>query len=261
MSKIYEALKLAQVERAAMTSRAGAAEAIAAPVVDRVTTPEIQSVIPARWPTHRLASRDDMLSLYVKVEALIGETESRAVLVMGSRPGEGATSIAREFALTIAEASSKQVLLIDANPTESSLHHLFRLPERVGLDDVARRKLGIEAAIHQLAPRNLHLARLPLQKSGGSSLLDPRALDGLFDRLRESFNDIIIDAPPVIPTNAGMVLAKRADGVVLVLAAERTRAPVVEQARRMIQANDTRLLGVVMNRRRHHIPKLVYRWL
>jgi Mrp family chromosome partitioning ATPase len=58
-----------------------------------------------------------------------------------------------------------------------------------------------------------------------------------------------------------MVLARRADGIILVLAAERTRAPVVEQARKIIEANKSRLLGVVMNRRRHHIPKFLYRLL
>ncbi len=158
-------------------------------------------------------------------------------------------------------SSDRQVLLVDANPTENGLHRQLQLPERAALEDVARRDLEIAAAIHQLTPPNLHLARLSLRQTGGSAILDAASLDGLFTRLRVSFNEIIIDAPPVIASSISMVLAKRSDGVILVLAAERTRAPVVEQAKRVIEAHEARLLGVVMNRRRHHIPNLIYRRL
>jgi hypothetical protein len=46
-----------------------------------------------------------------------------------------------------------------------------------------------------------------------------------------------------------------------VVEAERTRAPIVEQARRAVEANGGRLLGVVMNKRRYHIPRAIYRRL
>jgi Mrp family chromosome partitioning ATPase len=178
-----------------------------------------------------------------------------------ARSGEGATSIAREFALAVAESSDRQVLLIDANPTANGLHRQLQLPERPALEEVARRDLEISAAIHQLTPRNLHLARLPFQPAGANTMLDAASLDGLFARLRASFDEIVIDAPPVISSSTSMVLAKRSDGVILVLAAERTRAPVVEQAKKVIEAHAARLIGVVMNRRRHHIPNLIYRRL
>jgi len=58
-----------------------------------------------------------------------------------------------------------------------------------------------------------------------------------------------------------MVLTRCVGGVVLVVEAERTRAPIVEQARRAVEANGGRLLGVVMNKRRYHIPRAIYRRL
>ena len=216
---------------------------------------------PQPGPGNRLASREDMLSLALKIETLLGEAGSRVIAMMSSRPGEGASSIARDFALAVAEAGERQVLLIDANPGKHDLHRSFGLAERVGLEELARHQLPIDAALHQLTPPNLHLARLVLDGAAGRSMLDATSLDWLLAQLRERFGDIVIDAPPVVPSGTGMVLARRADGIVLVLAAERTRAPVVEQAKKMIEAHKSRLLGVVMNRRRHHIPKLIYRLL
>jgi Mrp family chromosome partitioning ATPase len=264
MSKIYEALKIATSERkaaAAIPMPSASAEAVLAPVVERQAAPPVESVMPIRWPKQRLASRNEMLSLHAKVGTAIGGQESRTVVLTSARSGEGATSIAREFALAVAESSERQVLLIDANPTESGLHRQLQLPERPALQEVARHNLEVSAAIHQLTPRNLHLARLSLHQAGAGAMLDAAPLDGLFAQLRASFNEIIIDAPPVNASSTGMVLAKRSDGIILVLAAERTRAPVVEQAKRVIEAHEARLLGVVMNRRRHHIPGLIYRRL
>jgi Mrp family chromosome partitioning ATPase len=277
MSKIYEALRLAQVERQAPTPRLlrevpqpSAFEARPAPahapqpepVFEPPPAPHtVQPNLKPRRADGRLASREAMLSLYVKVESLIGATGSRIVTVMGSRAGEGATSIARELALAVAEGSDRQVLLIDANPSGNGLHRSFRLTEGIGLEELARHKMLVDPAVQQLSPPNLHLARLSLETVGSSSMLDATPLDGLLAQLRERFTDIIIDAPPVVSSGAGMVLAKRTDGIVLVLAAERTRAPVVEQAKKIIEANQSRLLGVVMNRRRHHIPKFIYRLL
>ncbi|MBV8651578.1 MAG: CpsD/CapB family tyrosine-protein kinase [Alphaproteobacteria bacterium] len=267
MSKIYEALKIATSERKAAAAPmpspmpSSAVEAIRTPVVERQAAPPVESVMPIRWPKQRLASRDEMLSLHAKVGTAIGGHESRAVIMTSARSGEGATSIAREFALAVAESSDRKILLVDANPTENGLHRQFQLPERPSLEDVARRNLEVSAAIHQLAPRNLHLARLSPHLAGPSAIVDAAPFDGLFARLRASFNEIIIDAPPVIASSTSMVLAKRCDGVILVLAAERTRAPVVEQAKKVIAAHEARLIGVVMNRRRHHIPNLIYRRL
>ena len=266
MSKIYEALKIATSERKAAAAPmpsampASSGEAILPPVVERQAAPPIETVMPIRWPKRRLASREEMLSLHAKVGTAIGGQASRAVVMTSARSGEGATSIAREFALAVAEASDRQILLVDANPTESGLHRQLQLPERPTLEDVARRNLEISAAIHQLAPRNLHLARLSPHPSGPGGIVDA-PFDGLFTRLRANFTEIIIDAPPVIASSTSMVLAKRCDGVILVLAAERTRAPVVEQAKKVIEAHEARLIGVVMNRRRHHIPNLIYRRL
>jgi Mrp family chromosome partitioning ATPase len=47
----------------------------------------------------------------------------------------------------------------------------------------------------------------------------------------------------------------------MVVEAERTRSPIVDQARRSIESNGGRMLGVVLNKRRFHIPRFLYQWL
>ncbi len=70
---------------------------------------------------------------------------------------------------------------------------------------------------------------------------------------------IIINSPPALTEFAGLALVRHVAGVILVVEAERTRAPAVDRARRLIEANGGRILGVVLNKSRRRLPGLDYR--
>ena len=72
---------------------------------------------------------------------------------------------------------------------------------------------------------------------------------------------VIIDAPPILSDVTGIALSRKASGVLLVVEAERTRAPIIEQARKVIATGGGRLLGVILNKRKHHIPGWIYKLL
>jgi len=72
---------------------------------------------------------------------------------------------------------------------------------------------------------------------------------------------VVIDSPPLSASAAGLAFCRRADGVVLVLEAERTRGPVAEKAKEQIQKNGGNILGVVFNKRKFYIPKSIYKRL
>jgi hypothetical protein len=60
---------------------------------------------------------------------------------------------------------------------------------------------------------------------------------------------------------AAIALSRKVSGVLLVVEAEKTRAPLIEQARRVIETGGGRVLGVILNKRKHHIPGWIYRLL
>lgn len=117
----------------------------------------------------------------------------------------------------------------------------------------------MEHAIYPTSCANLSIApfsrRAPLQR-----ILDGSAVAQVFDRLREQFDTILVDSSPVLRPGA-MAVAGKADGVVLVLEAERTRWPVALSAKATIERSGGTVLGVVLNKRRYPIPDAVYRWL
>ena len=72
---------------------------------------------------------------------------------------------------------------------------------------------------------------------------------------------VIIDAPAILSDVTGIALSRKVSGVLLVVEAEKTRAPIIEQARRVIETGGGRVLGVILNKRKHHIPGWIYRRL
>jgi Mrp family chromosome partitioning ATPase len=72
---------------------------------------------------------------------------------------------------------------------------------------------------------------------------------------------VILDCPPVIDSGGSLVLPTKADATVLVLEAERTRREVVQRAKTSILNSGARILGVVLNKKRYHIPKVLYKYL
>jgi Mrp family chromosome partitioning ATPase len=83
----------------------------------------------------------------------------------------------------------------------------------------------------------------------------------LWTELRNQYDDIVLDLPPAAVTRMGLTAATQCDGVVVVIEAEKTRAPVVEHLLASLQAVGARTIGTVLNRRRFHLPPRIYRWL
>lgn len=90
------------------------------------------------------------------------------------------------------------------------------------------------------------------------NLLRDDVLADAFRRLRARFDWIVLDGPSVIRSPDSPVFARHSDGVILVVQAERTRTAVAGRAKTLIESAGSEVVGVVLNRRRYPIPRLVY---
>ena len=82
---------------------------------------------------------------------------------------------------------------------------------------------------------------------------------GLYGFLRSNFNLVVVDCPPVLTGHHAASLASVADGTLLVVEAERTRAADVNRTRETLEQLGATILGVVLNKRRQRIPKFLGR--
>jgi Mrp family chromosome partitioning ATPase len=200
-----------------------------------------------------------MLVLHHRLDAMLPAVGARVVHFTAARHGEGTSTIVHAYGRVLAETLERSVLIIDANETGVRPPVYDGAPPP-GWEDLAAGGEELRRAIHPTAHRNLSISPLAGSVTALGKVLDRAAVERVFPHLRERFDTILVDSSPALRPGA-MAFSRCSDGVVLVVEADRTRWPVAVQARRNIEESGGRLVGIVLNRRRHHIPEPVYGWL
>jgi succinoglycan biosynthesis transport protein ExoP len=185
---------------------------------------------------------------------LSGPAESfKTLLVSSSSAREGKTSVAVNLAATFV-AADKKVLLIDANFRQPNLHALF--PREKTRDSAERFDFGLSSVLmHQCnaaeAVRTSGIAGLdiidcgPLPANPSELLCSPR-MEDLLARLRNNYDYIIIDGPPVLLVSDAKVLAGLADATLLVVNASATSRGAARRAVREFKQVNARVIGCVL---------------
>ena len=243
MGKIYEALEKAQRERRGQKK----------PPMFVVLAPGEPSST-----SFEVAAEREMVTLSRNIDALLPDTPRKMIQFIGSQPGEGTSTVIRDFAMVSAARLGKTVLLLDADLQCPSQHLSFHLQPKFGWEEILRNRRTFRKAICRIGDTKLHVYPNP---PGSTSL--PKALFSpevkeFWDEAKEKFDLILIDSAPASASPDGIALSRFMDGVVLVLEADKTRKPVAENLKNRIVQNGGNLLGMVFNNRRYHIPDWMY---
>jgi capsular exopolysaccharide synthesis family protein len=174
---------------------------------------------------------------------------------------EGTSTVLIHFAQTLA-VEGNRVLLVDANLRNPYLHQTFHLPRENGLAEMIFSGSSFRNLDQFIKPTNLD--NLWIITSGQpyakpNSLLESGYLNDLNEHLKRQWDWILFDSPPMNAYSDSIALACQVDGIVMVVQAERTRWEVVQGTRDRLENCGGRILGIVLNKRRFHIPGFIYR--
>ncbi len=245
MAKIYEALENARIEVVKGSPKA---------------SPPRRRVIPSssRFPEWIM---ENETRVYQTLAAIVPDATRKIIQFIGSREGEGTSTVVREFARVSATKFGRSVLLLDADQHHPCQHLFFHIVSDRGWQEVARENGPVEKALHQFGETRLFISPSSVYSASHPHVYDSLLIDVFWKKLRQRFDLILIDSPPVTTSTDGLAISSKVEGVVLVVEAERTRLPVVESARDRIRRGGGDILGVVLNKRRFHIPEWIYKQL
>lgn len=174
-----------------------------------------------------------------------GTDLGRCVLVTSAVGGEGKTTLAAQLAARCGNAGIS-TLLIDADLRRAALCPLLDVHEGPGLSDVLE-GAKIEDVVIPVQGGTFHLlcAGTPVQDT--SRILQGRNFPMLVAQLRQRYDLIFIDSPPVLPVPDALILGRWTDGALLAARFEISRSPQVERARRQLDNAGIPVLGTVIN--------------
>jgi len=275
MSRIHEALKRAEQERAARLRSVQAGAAIPAdPLVfpdapaeeSSDASPDASIPVSAEkslsncpqieWKPDRAAmlfmNADDHVkgteeyrTLRSRLYHLREKMKLKSVLVTSALPKEGKSFTSCNLAQVMVRQHGRRVLLIDADLRGPRLHLMLGTTAGPGLSDYLQGRSDEFAIMQRGAMENLFF--IP----SGTGIEDPAELVGngrlkvLLQRLEPLFDWIIIDSPPAVPVSDAGVLAKACDGVLMVVRSNSTPADLARKARQ--EFSEEALIGIVLN--------------
>lgn len=188
-----------------------------------------------------------------------GRQRVHTFLMTSCRPGEGRTVAAASFAYALAAHAARSVLLVDASSGSPQIHDLFGAPRSPGLVELLMKKATREEIVHPTAHANLSVVAYGSGDSGAAEALQAgRFAEGLAS-IEEDFDHVVVDGDPVLTSSHTLTVANAFDGVVVVVESGKTKWEVVDLARSKIQQVGGHVLGVVLNQRKYHVPRLLYK--
>ncbi|MBD7916608.1 CpsD/CapB family tyrosine-protein kinase [Clostridium sp. Sa3CUN1] len=173
------------------------------------------------------------------------DKEYRVIVVTSSEPGEGKSTTAGNLALSIAQ-DNKKVILIDCDLRKPSIHKKFKISNLVGLSDVIVGKEELTKVVHRYN-KNLVILTSGKIPPNPSEMLSSKTMSNLLESLKETFDYIILDTPPVQAVTDSQILSTKSDGTILVVRAERTKKESVQNAVNLLKKVNANIIGTVLN--------------
>jgi len=170
----------------------------------------------------------------------------QVVMCTSSGTQEGTTIVASSLALSLSRAG-RRTLLVDADLRSPALHRLFGMAVEDGLSEVLRAEIDVSDAVRPTNNEGLYLLTAGVCSSDAIHALATDQPQAIFEKLRDQFDFIVIDAPPVLGISDTLSIGQYVDGAILTVLRDHSEIYKVHKSVELLRHMGVRLVGAVVN--------------
>lgn len=171
----------------------------------------------------------------------------KVLMVTSVAKGDGKTTLAANLAVSLAEAGHR-TLLMDVDLRQGRIASLFNLSAHsAGLVDYLTGRAGVDEVITETDVPNLEVTPSGSRPPNPAELVGSRKMEDFIRNLRDTYDYIILDSPPVLPVADALMLTRITDATLLVIRSNATDRTQAREARTRLMRVRARILGVVLN--------------
>ncbi len=193
----------------------------------------------------REAPAEEFRTLRTRLDHLQKVQPLHTLVVTSASPAEGKSFTAMNLAITQSQLAQKRVLLADFDFRRPSVHSTLQIPCCPGITDYLVGKAKLSDMLCRVAGTNLFVLPAGDSVPNPLELLNLRECKALIDELRNHFDWVVLDSPPLLFAADGNLLATMCDGTILVVRIGSTTYDSVARAMQSLCENN--VLGVVVN--------------
>ncbi len=171
----------------------------------------------------------------------------RTLLITSISPSDGKTTVSTNLSVALAQGG-RNVILIDGDLRKPQIHRRFAIPNRKGLTSFfVQPDVHLDGSVQKSDVNNLYIMTTGSLPPNPSELLASDKMDHILGQLKTHADIVVIDTPPVMAVTDAVVLAKRADGLLLVIKPGVTKLAAAQQTIQQLRRLNVNILGVVLN--------------
>ncbi|MBU4179848.1 MAG: CpsD/CapB family tyrosine-protein kinase [Proteobacteria bacterium] len=215
-----------------------------------------------KWRCPDLTNKKELSDLLQKITIDVQKNGLKIFHFASNRKGEGTSTVVVNLANLIMDAKSfNYVLLIDANRERPVLHQAFNVASSPGLNEILMEKIEYSEAVKKIGSSDIYVMPNGTKSASKSSNIEQKKFSSFVSKIRDQYELIIIDSPPLLTSSDSLSLANCADSTYLVVQAHNTQWEVVEQTKNYLNEYKRLIGGVILNRVQQSIPSWIYKRL
>ncbi|MBB6454525.1 capsular exopolysaccharide synthesis family protein [Salirhabdus euzebyi] len=176
------------------------------------------------------------------------DNDLHTLVITSSGPSEGKSMTAANVAVAFAQQGQK-VLLVDADLRKPTVHYTFRVENKKGLSNFLIGELSLVDIVLESGVPNLGVVTCGPIPPNPSEILGSNRMNQFIELAKQHFDLVIFDTPPVLAVTDPAIVAKRCDGVLMVVRSKQTEYEAAKKSKEQLQQVGANILGVVLNDR------------
>ena len=184
-------------------------------------------------------------SLKTNIQYSSFDKEYKTIVITSSNPGEGKSTTSGNLALTLAEGESR-VLLVDCDMRKPSMHKNFRVTNTYGIADILLQRKKVMDVAH-MYNKNLSIITAGKVPPNPAEMLGSKAMSAFLEEMKEHFDYIILDTPPVQAVADAQILSTKVDGTIIVVRAGVTKKEDVHDTVNILKKVNANIIGTVLH--------------
>jgi tyrosine-protein kinase Etk/Wzc len=170
----------------------------------------------------------------------------KTILITSSAPQEGKTTIAVNLGGSFAQAN-RNTLVVDCDLRKPRIHTVFNSNRFPGLIDYLFGKATLDEVTRKSESQNLSYITSGTIPPNPAEMLESNAMKEFLTTVREKYDIILLDSPPVIAVTDSEILASLVDASILVVSADTTENELLEKSVELIKRDRSSFIGTVLN--------------
>ena len=172
----------------------------------------------------------------------------KIITITSAKPNEGKSTVISNLAAAFASLENKRVLIIDGDLRNPSVHKMFGVSNLNGITGILLGEKDVDKCLEKTKIKGLDILKVGKVPPNPSEMLQSNKMRNFIEVIKEYYDYVFIDAPPVGVVSDASIISQYSDGVILLVGSNETDIDAAKVSKERLESVGANILGVVLNK-------------